>query len=200
MGLFFHKPKSEENTFLLVGLGNPGAKYEKTRHNAGFMAIDYIAEKRGARVNKLKFKAIVGETDIGGARVILMKPQTFMNLSGEAVGDAARFYKIPPERVFVISDDSELGTGVLRIREKGSSGGHNGLKSIIAHLGTEGFVRLRVGVGKRTHPEYDLADWVLGELDRPALAALKETFAKVDATLDILVTGDVKLAMSKFNG
>jgi PTH1 family peptidyl-tRNA hydrolase len=199
MGIFFHKT-NKDNVYLLVGLGNPGAKYEKTRHNAGFMAIDSIAEKHGVKVNKLKFKAMMGEAEIAGVRMILLKPQTFMNLSGEAVGDAARFYKIPPERIFVISDDSELDTGVLRIREKGSAGGHNGLKSIVAHLGTENFVRLRIGVGKRTHPDYDLADWVLGELDKASLERLKDTFVKVDAALNILVTGDSKLAMSKYNG
>ena len=148
-------------SWLVIFLGNPGPRYECTRHNAGFMAGDALAKKLGVNISRLRFKALTAECEINGERVLLMKPQTFMNLSGEAVGEAARFYKIPPEHVLVISDEVSLPLGKLRVRQKGSAGGHNGLKSIIAALGSDGFPRVRIGVGAPPHPEYDMADWVL---------------------------------------
>ena len=157
--MFFKKPGGAE--WLVVFLGNPGLKYEGTRHNAGFMAADAMEKKLGVAINKLRFKALTASCAIGGQSVLLMKPQTFMNLSGEAAGQAAGFYKIPPERVLVVSDEVSLPIGKLRVRRKGSAGGHNGLKNIIAHLGTEDFPRVRIGVGAPPHPDYDMADWVL---------------------------------------
>ena len=139
--------------WLIVGLGNPGEKYENTRHNVGFQVIDELAERQGKPVQRLKFKALTGLLTIGGEKALVMKPVTYMNLSGEAVRPAADFYKLPPERILVISDDVALAAGRLRIRAKGSAGGHNGLKSIIQHLGTDQFPRIRVGVGEKPHPD-----------------------------------------------
>ena len=147
--------------YMIVGLGNPGKQYESTRHNAGFICLDLLAEKYSISVKKLKFKSLLGEGRIEGKRCLLLKPQTFMNLSGEAVRDAAEFYKIPPENIIVIYDDISLDPGKLRIRRKGSDGGHNGMKNILYHLKSDGFPRIKVGVGAKPNPEYDLADWVL---------------------------------------
>ena len=194
-------PKSNQPiSFIVVGLGNPGDKYTTTRHNAGFMAIDAVAQKYGARIDRARFKALCGECDIAGVRVLLMKPQTFMNLSGEAVGEASRFYKIEPKNVIVLSDDISLDCGKLRVRRKGSAGGHNGLKSINEHLGTEEYPRIKIGVGQKPHPDYDLADWVLGNLDPDDLAKLKATFDNACQGLEKLVTGDIDVAMRICNG
>ena len=146
--------------WLVVGLGNPGGKYENTRHNVGFLVADELGERGRFPIQRLKFKALTNTAEIGGQGVLVMKPTTYMNLSGEAVGEAARFYKIAPDHVLVISDDVSLPVGKLRIRTGGSAGGHNGLKSIIQHLGTDQFPRLKVGVGGKPHPDYDMADWV----------------------------------------
>ena len=147
--------------WLVVFLGNPGPRYEGTRHNAGFMAADAMAGAKGLSINRARFKALTATCNIGGESVMLMKPQTFMNLSGEAAAQAVKFYKIPPEHVIVVSDEISLPIGKLRVRRKGSAGGHNGLKSIIACLGTDQFPRIRLGVGAPPHPDYDMADWVL---------------------------------------
>ena len=196
--MFFGK-KAGGVEWLVVGLGNPGDKYENTRHNVGFMTADVLAERKGVPVQRLKFKALTTTLTLGGAQVLLMKPVTYMNLSGEAVGEAARFYKIPPERVLVISDDVSLPAGKLRIRRRGSAGGHNGLKNIIAHLGTDAFPRIKVGVGGKPHPDYDMADWVLGKLsgeDKKAVDAAVERAA--DAVERYIQDGPDK-AMSLFN-
>ena len=196
--MFFGK-KAGGVEWLVVGLGNPGDKYENTRHNVGFMTADVLAERKGVPVQRLKFKALTTTLTLGGAKVLLMKPVTYMNLSGEAVGEAARFYKIPPERVLVISDDVSLPAGKLRIRRSGSAGGHNGLKNIIAHLGTDAFPRIKVGVGGKPHPDYDMADWVLGKLsgkDKKAVDAAVERAA--DAVERYIQDGPDK-AMSLFN-
>lgn len=191
---------SQPISFIVVGLGNPGDKYTTTRHNAGFMAIDAIAQKYGARIDRARFKALCGECDIAGARVLLMKPQTFMNLSGEAVSEASRFYKIEPKNVIILSDDTTLDCGRLRVRRKGSAGGHNGLKSINEHLGTEEYPRIKIGVGQKPHPDYDLADWVLGSLNPNDLAKMKETFDALCQGLEKLIAGDIDGAMRICNG
>lgn len=186
-------------TWLVVFLGNPGPKYNGTRHNAGFMAADAMAAKRGVRIDRVRFKALTGELSLGGEKLLLMKPQTYMNLSGEAVAQAARFYKIPPERVIVVSDEVALSVGRMRIRSSGSAGGHNGLKSIIACLGSDQFPRIRLGVGAPPHPDYDMADWVLGvfrDQDAEDMAAL---FAKVSDAVECYITEGPEKAMNKFN-
>ncbi len=186
--------------YLVVGLGNPGAQYTNTRHNAGFLAIDRLAEKYSARVDRAKFKALVGETTIAGKRVLLMKPQTFMNLSGEAIAEATRFYKLSADHVVVFSDDTALDVGRLRVRRKGSAGGHNGLKNIEANLGTAEYPRIRIGVGQKPHPDYDMIDWVLGTLSREDLETMKASFDTLAEGLEKIVSGDVDGAMQICNG
>ena len=187
-------------SWLLVCLGNPGEKYENTRHNVGYMVADEIGERCRSPIQKLRFKALTDVVTISGQKVLVMKPVTFMNLSGEAVRPAADFYKIPPDHVLVISDDTALAPGRLRIRKGGSAGGHNGLKNIIQHLGTDQFPRIRVGVGEKPHPDYDLADWVLGRFtgeDKKAMDAAVKRAA--DAVECLLADGPDK-AMNRFNG
>ena len=187
-------------THLIVGLGNPGDKYFYTRHNAGFLMMDYFAQRCGAQVNKLKFKALVGEATVAGKRVLLMKPQTFMNLSGEAVQQAAAFYKIPMQSVLVFSDDISLDVGRLRVRGKGSDGGQKGLRSIITLMNSDDFPRIRFGIGKKPHPDYDLADWVLSEFTKDEQKLLFTAFEKAyDGAVKIL-QGDVDGAMQLCNG
>lgn len=186
--------------YLVVGLGNPGAEYTNTRHNAGFLAMDRLAERYGTRIDRAKFKALVGEAVIAGKRVLLMKPQTFMNLSGEAVSEAARFYKLSADHVVVLSDDTALEPGRLRVRRKGSAGGHNGLKNIEACLGTAEYPRIRIGVGQKPHPDYDLVDWVLGTPDRENLEKMRGSFDTLAEGLEKILTGDVDAAMQICNG
>lgn len=185
--------------YLLVGLGNPDSKYENTRHNAGFITIDHIADTYGVKIDRLKFHSLTAECRIGSERCLLMKPQTYMNNSGEAVGEAARFYKIPPENVLVISDDISLEPGRLRIRRKGSAGGHNGLKSIIAHLGSDGFPRVRVGVGDRENPDYSLADFVLGKFTKEETKLLQEAVNNAQKAAEYIVSGHIDKAMNDYN-
>ena len=196
----FFKKDAGGVSWLLVCLGNPGDKYENTRHTVGFMVADEAAERQNKPIQRLRFKALTNILTISGEKALVMKPVTYMNLSGEAVRPAADFYKIPPERVLVVSDDTALPLGRLRIRKKGSAGGHNGLKSIIQHLGTEEFPRLRVGVGEKPHPDYDMADWVLsrftGEDKKTIDAAVKRA---ADAIECILAEG-IDRGMGKFNG
>ena len=186
--------------FLLVGLGNPGTKYENTRHNAGFRFLDDLAKKQGVSVTRSRFQSLCGDMVFGGKRVLLIKPQTFMNLSGQAVAEAARFYKIPPEKVIVVSDDTSLDIGRLRVRRKGSDGGHNGLKNIILLLGTDAFPRLRIGVGQKPHPDYDMADWVLGNLNSEDLKKITSTYDAAFQGLEKILNGDVDGAMQICNG
>lgn len=161
--------KSGGISWLIVFLGNPGLRYEGTRHNAGFMAAAAMEKRKGVKIDRARFKALTAQCNIGGESVLLMKPQTYMNLSGEAAAAAARFYKIDPRHIIVVSDEMALPTGKLRIRMKGSAGGHNGLKNIIKELGTEEFPRIRIGVGAPPHPDYDVKDWVLSAFrDRDA--------------------------------
>lgn len=187
-------------THLVVGLGNPGEKYLFTRHNAGFLTIDYLSQRLGVKVTTLKFHALVGEATMAGRRVLLMKPQTMMNASGEAVRPACDFYKIPPENVIVISDDISLDAGRLRVRESGSAGGHNGLKSIIAHLGSENFPRVKMGVGQKPTPDYDLADWVLSNFSKEEQKALFATFGVAFDGIGKLLEGRADDAKQICNG
>ena len=184
--------------FIIAGLGNPGKKYENTRHNMGFLTIDLLAEEYDIKVDKLKFKSLVGEGRIAGQRVLLMKPQTYMNLSGEAVGAAARFYKIPPENVIIIYDDVSMAVGKMRIRLKGSAGGHNGIKSIISHMG-DTFPRIKLGVGEKPHPEYDLADWVLGKFTDGDRKLLSEKFDSAYQAVQLIIDGQSDKAMNLYN-
>ena len=186
-------------THIVVGLGNPGAKYEKTRHNAGFVAIDHIAAKLGVRVDRVKFHALVCECELGGKRVLLMKPETFMNSSGVAIGEAATFYKIPPENVLVLHDEISFDAGLFRIRRKGSAGGHNGLKSIIEHLGSDGFPRIKIGVGQKPSPDYDLVDWVLGKFPKEAEAAIASRLDDIHSASELIVRGEIDLAMNRYS-
>ncbi len=185
---------------MIVGLGNPGKKYEGTRHNIGWQALDAAAKSWGADINKSKFHALVGTAEVGGRKVLLMKPQTFMNASGQAVAEAAKFYKLPAEKIIVLSDDINLAPGVLRIRKEGSAGGHNGLKSIIACMGSQAFGRVRLGVGEKPHPDYDLADWVLGKFSTADNKAIDERMADVVAALELMLDGQPDKAISRFNG
>lgn len=184
---------------LIVGLGNPGAKYERTRHNAGFMAIDKIAERAGVKIDRARFHSLVAEATVGGARVILMKPETLMNRSGIAVREAAAFYKIPPERIIVLHDEISFEPGIIRIRRKGSAGGHNGLKSIIECLGSQEFPRIKIGVGAKPSPEYDLADWVLGRLTDEGLSAITKRLDDVSAAAEMILAGHIDEAMSRYS-
>ena len=186
-------------SWLLVFLGNPGPKYDCTRHNAGFMAGDALAKKLGVSINKLRFKALTASAEINGEKVLLMKPQTFMNLSGEAVGEAARFYKVPPEHVLVVSDEISLPLGKLRVRPKGSAGGHNGLKSIIAHLGSDAFPRIRLGVGAPPHPDYDMADWVLSVFRNQDLEDMRAAADRAGEAVISYITDGPERAMNRFN-
>ena len=186
--------------WLLVCLGNPGDKYENTRHNVGFMVADEVAERQNKPIQRLKFKALTNIFTISGEKVLVMKPITYMNLSGEAVRPAADFYKIPPARVLVVSDDTALPVGRLRIRTKGSAGGHNGLKSIIQHLGTDQFPRLRVGVGEKPHPDYDLADWVLGKFAGEDKKAIDAAVKRAADAIECILAEGIDRGMGKFNG
>ena len=196
--MFFKKQTSIDA--IIVGLGNPGKKYEGTRHNAGFAALDHVAEKWGVRVTKAKFDALTGTGTAAGVKVLLMKPQTFMNLSGEAVRDAASFYKIPPEHVIVLSDDVSLDVGTLRVRAKGSAGGQNGLKNIIYHLNSEDFPRVKIGVGKKPRPDYDLAAWVLGKFPAEDQKAIDKACEDAVNAAACIIAEDCAAAAQKFNG
>lgn len=197
--VFFSKKNSSGAEWLVVGLGNPGEQYAYTRHNAGFLTIDELAERKQIPVQRLKHRALTNTVELAGVKVLLMKPVTYMNLSGEAVGEAARFYKIPPERVLVISDDVSLPLGKLRIRKSGSAGGHNGLKSIIQHLGTEAFPRLKIGVGGKPHPDYDMADWVLSRFTGEDKQVMDETVRRAADAVECFLKDGPDRAMGKFN-
>ena len=186
-------------SFIVAGLGNIGKQYERTRHNAGFLAIDYIAERWGAKIDRVKFHATVGECTVGGVRVLLMKPTTLMNNSGVAIGEAAAFYKIPAERVLILHDEISFDPGALRIRRKGSAGGHNGLKSVIACLASEEFPRIKIGVGKKPTPEYDLVDWVLGRLPEEGLAAIAARYEDIRSAVEMMLSGKIDEAMNKYS-
>ena len=186
-------------THIVVGLGNVGKEYDNTRHNAGFIAIDALAEKCGVKIDRVKFHALVSEATVSGKKVLLMKPTTYMNNSGVAIGEAAAFYKIPPENVIVLHDEISFDVGVIRIRRKGSAGGHNGLKSIIAHLSSDAFPRIKIGVGKKPSPDYDLVDFVLGRFSSEDLKTLKEKNSEIISATELMVDGKIEEAMNKFS-
>ena len=196
----FFKKDAGGVSWLLVCLGNPGDKYENTRHNVGYMVADEVAGRQGKPIQRLKFKALTNILTISGERVLVMKPVTYMNLSGEAVRQAVDFYKIPPGRVLVVSDDTALAIGRLRIRQKGSAGGHNGLKNIIQHLGTDQFPRLRVGVGEKPHPDYDMADWVLGKFTGEDKKTIEAAVKRAADAIECILDQGIDRGMGKFNG
>ena len=199
--MIFGKKKEFSSNFdyLIVGLGNPGRQYENTRHNAGFICIDALADKYGIKINKLKFKSLLGEGRIEGRRCLLLKPQTFMNLSGEAVRDAVEFYKIPTENVIVICDDISLEPGKMRIRRKGSHGGQNGMRNIIYHLKDDNFPRIKIGIGAKPNPDYDLADWVLSRFSQSEAKLIKQIADDTVSAVEYMVKGDIDKAMSNYN-
>ena len=191
-------PHAGPITHLVVGLGNPGAQYATTRHNAGFLAVDRIAERLSVRVDRVRFRALTGEGTLAGVRVLFLKPQTFMNLSGESVREAAAYYHIPPENIVVLYDDVCLPVGRLRVRAKGSDGGHNGMKSIIARLGTEEFPRVRIGIGEKPSG-WDLADYVLGRFPAEEEPLMREALADAARACELFVMDELSAAMNLFN-
>ncbi len=185
--------------WMIVGLGNPGKEYENTRHNAGFICMDALSKKLGVAVNKSKYKALIAETMIADKRVLLMLPQTYMNASGEAVAAAASFYKIPPQQILVISDDISLDVGKMRVRRKGSHGGQKGLKSITEQLGSSDFPRIKIGVGQKPHPEYDLAAWVLSNFNADERKVIADVADKSIDACRLIISGKTDEAMNRFN-
>jgi PTH1 family peptidyl-tRNA hydrolase len=185
--------------WLVVFLGNPGLKYQNTRHNAGFLTADVVEKDCGVHIDRLRFHALTAQAELGGQKVLLMKPQTFMNNSGEAVRDIASFYKIPPEKIIVIFDDISLPCGRLRIRRKGTDGGHNGIKSIIYQLRSDQFPRIKLGIGAKLHPEQPLADWVLSALKGDDLEHLRSACLKACDAIPLLVNGETEKAMGLYN-
>lgn len=185
--------------YIVVGLGNPGTQYEYTRHNAGFLSMQLIAERLNVKIDRVKFKSLCGDAMISGKRCLLMKPQTFMNKSGEAVIEAMNFYKVSAENVIVIYDDISLEPSHLRIRRKGTDGGHNGIKNIIYLSGRDDFPRIKVGVGKKPNPKYDLADWVLSTFTQSERELMMEAFEKAATSVEMIVGGKIDEAMNKFN-
>ncbi len=201
MPFFFQKqsPSPGPVEFLLVGLGNPGKQYENTRHNAGFMAVDTIAQKHHVEIKRIKFKGTVAECSLAGKKVLLLKPSTYMNLSGQSVQEAMNFYKLPPEKVLILFDDINLDPGKLRIRRKGSDGGHNGMKNIIYLSGSDQFPRIKLGVGKKPHPDYNLADWVLSRFSQKEQKELELALENAAAAAELIVRGEIDRAMNLYN-
>ncbi|MCI2063012.1 MAG: aminoacyl-tRNA hydrolase [Eubacteriaceae bacterium] len=184
--------------YLIVGLGNPGRKYAQTRHNMGFITIDYMADKLGVQVNKLKHRAKVGESSLSGHKVMFAKPQTFMNLSGESVGEIVRFYKIQPDHVIVIYDDMDIAAGSIRIRKKGSAGSHNGMKSVIMHMGTDEFPRIRIGIG--AHEGVDAVDYVIGGFSKEDKEPLERAVMTAAKAVETIISDGIDKAMNMYNG
>ena len=195
----FFKCRSAAIKYLVVGLGNPGLTYESTRHNAGFAAVDMLTDKLGVSLKKHKFEAVYGDAVIAGERVIIAKPQTFMNNSGRAVAAISRFYKIPPERIIVLFDDISLPVGNIRIRRKGSAGGHNGIKDIIELLGTEDIMRIKIGVGEKPNPDYDLKDWVLGKLREDEKEPFSSACGAAALAVEEIIKHGIDSAMNKYS-
>lgn len=185
--------------FIIAGLGNPGPSYQNTRHNAGFLAADFLAKQLGCPIDRLKFKALTSICTMGSNSILLMKPQTFMNESGQSISAAAKFYKIPPQNIVILFDDISLPCGKLRIRRNGSDGGHNGIKSIASHLSTQEFPRIKIGVGMKPSPEYDLVKWVLGTFSQKERTQIDTCLPDICKALEKIVTGDLAGAMNAFN-
>ena len=185
--------------WLIVGLGNPGDKYRGTRHNAGYVAIDAIAEKAGVRIDRAAYRGLTGRGTLGGKGVLFLKPETYMNLSGESVREAAAFYKIPPERILILCDDVSFEPGRVRIRRSGSHGGHNGLRNISEQLGSDAYPRIRIGVGQKPHPEYDLVDWVLGKLPEQDAKKIADRAADFFDAATLIVSGEIETAMNRYS-
>lgn len=197
--MFFHSHPTGPVEWLVVFLGNPGPKYDNTRHNAGFRAADALCAKTGNSIDRLKYHALTGDFAIGEHRILAMKPQTYMNLSGDAVHEAAAFYKIKPDHVLVVCDDVTAEPGRLRLRRKGSAGGHNGLKSIIQQLGTDQFPRIKMGVGAKPHPDYDLADWVLGKFSPEDSKKMDDAAKRAADAIECILTQGFDKASNKFS-
>ncbi len=195
--MLFNKPRID---WLIVGLGNPGREYERTRHNVGWRTAELLAKEAGVRIDRVKFRGLARAAELAGQRVLLLKPETYMNNSGEAVQLAAMFYKLPISRILVISDDISLPVGKIRVRAEGSAGGHNGLKSVISHLGSQDFPRIKIGVGAKPHPDYDLADWVLSAFTPEEEKALVPALEHAAAAAQELIRNGVQSAASKYNG
>ena len=195
----FFKKKTGAADFLIVGLGNPGIQYRNTRHNAGFMALDATAKALDIRVDRAKFHAYCGEGVCDGRHLLLMKPQTYMNNSGEAVCEAMRFYKLQPEQVLLLFDDISLPVGGMRVRRSGSAGGQNGVKSILQLSGSEAFPRVKLGIGAKPHPSYNLADWVLSRFSKEELAVMEETAEKAAAAARLIAAGNMEEAMNRYS-
>lgn len=185
--------------WLVVFLGNPGVRFAETRHNVGFMTAEVYEREHGVRIDRSKFKALTGRCLVGDAEVLLLKPQTFMNLSGDAVSQTMRFYKVPLERVLVVSDDVSLDVGKLRLRRNGSAGGHNGLKDIIAKCGGEGFPRIKIGVGQKPHPDYDMAQWVLSTFKDQDAEQIRSAVQRAAQAVDAVITRGMDKAMNEYN-
>ncbi len=197
--MFGFKKFGSSVEYIIVGLGNPDKKYQNTRHNCGWMALDHIAEKNSCRVNRIKFKSYCGECVIGGKKVLLMKPTTYMNNSGQAVVEAMNFYKIQPENVIVIFDDVSLDVGKMRIRAKGSDGGQKGMRSIIYLSGSDNFPRIKIGIGAKPNPNWDLADWVLSKFSSDEKKKLKPMFDNACDAAELIIDGKIDRAMNMFN-
>lgn len=197
--MFFKKKAGSPIEYIIVGLGNPGIQYENTRHNAGFIMLDAMAKAWDIKVDKAKFRAYLGEGKVGDKRVLLMKPQTYMNNSGEAVREAMKFYKVPAQRVILLFDDISLPVGGLRVRRQGSAGGQNGVKSILALCGSEAFPRIKMGIGAKPHPDYDLADWVLSKFKKDELKTIFETAEKAVGAARLMVDGNIEEAMNQYS-
>ncbi|EOS65260.1 aminoacyl-tRNA hydrolase [Oscillibacter sp. 1-3] len=191
--------KSSAVDWLVAGLGNPGQKYQNTRHNMGFLTVDLLAEQKGVKLNKVKFKSAYNIVGFAGCKCLVMKPQTYMNLSGEAVREAAQFYKIPAERVLVIYDDVSLPVGKLRVRSSGSAGGHNGIKNIIAHLGTQDFPRIKIGTGAPAGGGEEMVDWVIGVPSQAERKVLVESFERAILAAECVIEHGCQKAMNDFN-
>ncbi len=185
--------------YIVVGLGNPGKEYEKTRHNVGFMALDFVAKKISVDIESQKFKSLTGLGKLNEKKLLLIKPQTFMNLSGQAVFEAASFYKVPLDRVIVIFDDVSLPCGKIRLRKKGSHGGHNGVKNIISLFGSDVFPRIKVGVGDRPNPQWPLSDWVLSKFNSEDMSVIEKSMENIYESLELIVCESIDCAMNKFN-
>ena len=192
--------RSNNEAWLIVGLGNPGKEYERTRHNAGFRAVDLLAEKLGVRIDKLKFQGLYCQTNYNGTKLFLLKPQTYMNLSGRSVLQLSAYFNVPPQRIIVMFDDISLEPGRLRIRADGSAGGHNGIKSIIQEIGSQTFPRVKIGVGAKPNPNYDLADWVLSTFSAPEEKALAVSLANAAEAALAIIDHGIPEAANRFNG